>query len=96
MDRDPEGVETRRLHAYARLRGRRALEIGCGEGRLTWRYAAVTRRVVGVDPDPARLAVAPHDCPPALRDRVGFVRATAGALPFRAARFDRVILAWSL
>lgn len=96
MERDPEGVETRLLHAYGRLRGRRVLEIGCGEGRLIWRYAAVTRRVVGVDTDPARLDQGRRDCPPALREQTRLVRASAGALPFPAARFDRVILGWSL
>lgn len=96
MERDPEGVETRYLHEYADLAGRRVLEIGCGEGRLIWRYAASTGLVVGVDPDPARLATARRDCPPALRRQARLVRGQAQVLPFADAQFERVILGWAL
>ena len=96
MERDPEKVETHILHAYADLAGTRVLEIGCGEGRLTWRYAATAAQVVGLDPDATRLSGALRDCPPALQDRVRLVLGQAEALPFPAAGFDRVILGWSL
>ena len=96
MERDPEEVETRNLHEYADLSGRRVLEIGCGEGRLIWRYAASAGQVVGLDPDAVRLGGAVRDCPPALQRRVRLVRGDAAALPFAAARFERVILGWSL
>lgn len=96
VERDPEGVETRILPSYADLAGARVLEIGCGEGRLIWRYAALTNGVVGLDFDPLRLEGAQRDCPPALRDRVRLVRGRAETLPFPAARFDRVLLGWSL
>ena len=36
---DPEGVETRVLHDLVDFRGKDVLEIGCGDGRMTWRYA---------------------------------------------------------
>jgi len=56
MERDPEEVEIRILHEYADLAGTRVLEIGCGEGRLVWRYAATARQVGGLDPDGTRRA----------------------------------------
>lgn len=96
MERDPEEVETRVLHAYADLPGTRVLEIGCGEGRLTWRYAATAAWVVGLDPDGTRLAAGQAAHPPALHGRVRLVRGQAEALPFADAQFERVILGWSL
>jgi len=36
---DPEGNETLALFDLVQLDGREVLEIGCGDGRLTRRYA---------------------------------------------------------
>ncbi len=96
IQRDPEETEIKHLHDFADFPGARVLEIGCGEGRLTWRYAGAAGRVVGIDPDPARIGVAPQDCPSALRSRVTFALAQAEALPFPRETFDRAVLAWSL
>ena len=86
--------ELRYVQDYADLAGRRVLEIGVGEGRLTWRYAPVARRVVGIDPDIARIKDALHDRPPALP--VDLLIARAESLPFPREVFDRALLAWSL
>lgn len=94
--RDPEGIETDILHEFVDFGGLRVLEVGCGDGRLTWRYADAARRVVGVDPDPDMLCFAPRECPPDLRAVTAFALAEAEALPFPRATFDAAILAWSL
>lgn len=47
---DPEGNETDALFDLVRLDGREVLEIGCGDGRLTWRYADRPVRVTAIDP----------------------------------------------
>jgi ubiquinone/menaquinone biosynthesis C-methylase UbiE len=96
LQRDPHGNETRFLHQVGRLSGARVLEVGCGEGRLTWRYAQATRSVVAIDPNLERLSTAPRDCPTELRERVHFVQADAERLALRRGEFDRAILAWSL
>ncbi len=96
LDRDPEGVEVRTLREFADFAGARVLEIGCGEGRLTWRYADVAGWVAAIDPDPKRLGVAVRDCAPALRSRVQFALAKSEALPFQRETFDLAVLAWSL
>jgi ubiquinone/menaquinone biosynthesis C-methylase UbiE len=96
LRRDPEENETRYLHAVAHLAGKRVLEIGCGEGRLTWRYAHTAARVIGIDLDPARLRVAQRECPPEVRPKLSFSLADSQALPFPDEAFDAAILAWSL
>lgn len=47
---DPEGNETTALFDLVQLDDREVLEIGCGDGRLTWRYADRTAHVTAIDP----------------------------------------------
>ncbi len=93
---DPEEIETHHLHDFAALAGARVLEIGCGDGRLTWRYVQATRRVIGVDLDLTRLLSACQSTPAELAAKASFLAADAVFLPFPSAAFDVVILAWSL
>ena len=94
--KDPEGNETKTLRRLVDFTGRRVLEIGCGEGRLTWRYAGASLSTLGIDPDKNALRVARADCPSDLSDKVRFVNCKAEQLPFRKETFDIAILAWSL
>lgn len=95
-EHDPEQTEVKYLQEIANLAKVQVLEIGCGEGRLTWRYAEAARYVVGIDLKAERLTVASQECPPALRSDVAFSLANAETLPFPRESFDLVILAWSL
>ncbi len=94
---DPEGTETRILRHYAELASgtQRVLEVGCGDGRLTWRYARDVEQVAGIDLSAEDLRLATIDRPTDLAQRVGFVRADAVRLPFRSEAFDLAIFAWS-
>lgn len=93
--RDPEENETRLLQTAVALAGRRILELGCGSGRLTWRYAQAARYVAGIDLVESRLQEARRDCPPELSARTGFVLGDASAVPSAAHTFDFAIFAWS-
>ncbi len=96
MQKDPEGFEKKILHKFADFTGKRILEIGCGEGRLTWKYAAAFNLTVGFDPDQDAVRVARADSPSALRKHVHFAQASARDVPFSKETFDIAILAWSL
>lgn len=103
IELDPEGHETKALLAYlGPLRGLRLLEIGCGEGRLTWRYARLARRVIGLDPNREKIERARQDRPLELRRKVTFhplgleQYADIWERRPRPRPFDRAILAWSL
>jgi ubiquinone/menaquinone biosynthesis C-methylase UbiE len=93
---DPEGVEIEYLHQIAPVADAYVLEVGCGDGRLTWRFADSAKYVIGTDPDPSRLLTAQRECPPALGSGLTLAQVKAEALPFPAAKFDLAILAWSL
>jgi 2-polyprenyl-3-methyl-5-hydroxy-6-metoxy-1,4-benzoquinol methylase len=47
---DLEGSETDALFDLVELEGCGVLEIGCGDGRLTWRYADRADHVMAIDP----------------------------------------------
>ena len=94
--KDPEGFEQKRLHETVDFSGAQVLEIGCGDGRLTWKYAASAGTTFGFDPDISELRLARADCPADLRDRVHLARASAYHIPFPKETFDIAILAWSL
>ena len=66
--------------------GRRTLDVGCGEGRLTRHLATLGHRVVGVDVSPSLVAAA-REAAPEMELHV----ANAAALPFPDASFDQVV-----
>jgi ubiquinone/menaquinone biosynthesis C-methylase UbiE len=94
-EKDPERTEVQYLLDYAGLTGRRVLECGCGDGRLTWRYAALAQRVAGIDVDRDGLRVARIERDPGLEHKVFLSQADSRRLPFGAASFDAAIFAWS-
>lgn len=96
--RDPAGSEIQALREAADLDGRRVLEVGCGDGRLTWRYAELASHVTAIDPDSQGIRRAEEACPPALRRKVEF--RAHNLQDFHTSRpaqdFDLVLLSWSL
>jgi SAM-dependent methyltransferase len=96
IDHDPEGRELLALETMLpALVGRWVLEIGCGEGRLTRRYAQRAGSVVAIDPDPLRIAAFERDRP------VGRVEARAigfldDDLHLAEQSFDAIIFSWAL
>ena len=92
---DPERIELKHLRRYADFMKRSVLEVGCGDGRLTWGYAKYARTVTGIDLHADDLRVASFDRPGDLEDKVVFTRADSIYLPFSKETFDIAILAWS-
>jgi 2-polyprenyl-3-methyl-5-hydroxy-6-metoxy-1,4-benzoquinol methylase len=93
---DPQERELRALARLVRWRGRRVLEVGCGDGRLTRRLATLGARVAAIDPDAsevrkARAALSRRDA-----RRVTYRVGRAERVPYRAHEFDTVVFAWAL
>lgn len=96
LQKDPSHNERKYLHTFADFTGKRVLEVGCGEGRMTWQYAKSTRVTVGIDLDLDALRIARVDRHSDLQDKALFARADSQLLPFPKEAFDIVVLAWSL
>jgi len=96
IQKDAERNEPKYLHQFVDFTGKRVLEVGCGEGRLTWQYAKETRLTMGIDLDQDALRVATIERPSDLKHKVHFSRAMSEQLPFSKETFDIALLAWSL
>ena len=96
LQKDPERNEINYLRKVVDFTGKRVLEIGCGEGRLTWQYAKWTELTIALDPDHDSLRVAKVDRPFNLEEKVHLICSDAHDLPFSKEKFDIAILAWSL
>ncbi len=67
------------------------LEIGCGDGRLTRKYADLPQRIVGVD----LLNALPRTGAEPLPEPISMAAASGVYLPFPPCRFDHVIFSLS-
>jgi len=95
---DPENNEPRALFEFADFRNKDVLEIGCGDGRLTWHYADKAAHVTAIEPSAEQIAIAKENLPKHLEGRVEFHVATFEdfAAKSKSSVFDLVILSYSL
>lgn len=93
---DPKGVETRVINELVEFEGLRVLEVGCGDGRMTWRYAEKASSILAVDVDEEKIEAAKRATLDHLRSKVRFdvIDLTRAQLP--ADSFDAAVLSYSL
>jgi 2-polyprenyl-3-methyl-5-hydroxy-6-metoxy-1,4-benzoquinol methylase len=94
---DPGGNETDALFDLVEIEGREVLEIGCGDGRLTWRYADRAAHVTAIDAfedgiERAKKRLRSTELPIDFR-HVSFEDFAAST---EADTFDVALLSWSL
>ena len=94
---DPEHNESNALfNLPLAWTGKSVLEIGSGDGRLTWRYADNAARVVALEPDEAKHAAALVNCPSGF-EHVEFINAGLDKFAKQnKEKFDLALLSWSL
>ena len=94
---DPEESETNALfNLPITWTGKSVLEIGSGDGRLTWRYADKVTRVVAIEPDAGKHAAALVNRPRGF-EHVHFVNLSLDTFAQTSKeKFDLAILSWSL
>jgi ubiquinone/menaquinone biosynthesis C-methylase UbiE len=95
---DPEGTEIGVIHELVEFAGGRVLEVGCGDGRLTWRYADQAASVLALDTSDMKIQRAIGNIPERLRSKVEFIVADITDEEFELPQgsFDVAILAHSL
>ncbi len=93
----PPALDELRAYGGARLfRGKRVMDIGSGDGRLTFGPARWASEVLGLDQDPNAVRAARRKARELGVRNVRFGVAPAQQLPVRDRSFDVVILSWTL
>ncbi len=92
----PDGTEIRLIERFTTLKGRRILEVGCGDGRLTFQYAPTAREVLAFDPDRLSIEDALDEQVRLGIRNVDFRVGSIEQLPTRGAPFDVALFSWSL
>ena len=91
-----EGFERHLIEGFVSLRYKRVLEVGCGDGRLTFQYASRASSVLAIDPDHPSIDEAVwhqrRRGPSNIAFRVGSIE----RLPLPGAPFDVALFSWSL
>jgi ubiquinone/menaquinone biosynthesis C-methylase UbiE len=93
---DPEGAHVAAVLRAADFRGCRVLEVGCGDGRLTWGIAPLAASVLAFDPLEESVEAARRERPASLRDKVRFEVAQAEEIDVPTHSVDLVFFSWSL
>jgi 2-polyprenyl-3-methyl-5-hydroxy-6-metoxy-1,4-benzoquinol methylase len=93
---DPEGAHLAALRRLVDFRGRRVIELGCGDGRLTVPVARDAARVLAFDPDSEAVERARHSLPAELAGRIEYRVASGTEIEVEGCSFDLALFSWSL
>lgn len=93
---DPDGVEIATIRELVDLRGRRLLEIGCGDGRMTFDCAREGALIRAFDPNEELIRKARATTPRALASQIRFEVADAAEIELPKGEFDLALFSWSL
>lgn len=93
---DPEGAHLAALRRLGDFEGRRVLEMGCGDGRLTLGIAAEAAHVLAFDPDAEAIGRAQRFLPADLSEYVAYRVASAKSIELEPVSFDLTVFSWSL
>lgn len=93
---DPEQNEVHALKGVTDWHGKRVLEIGCGDGRLTRRLAQLGAIVNAIEPDAKLIRKARKALPERFKKLVRYQVGHVERLGHADRSFDVVVFAWSL
>jgi ubiquinone/menaquinone biosynthesis C-methylase UbiE len=93
---DPDGVEIMTIEQLVDLEGLRIVEIGAGEGRLTFEVGRSAASMFAFDSDEDAIRKARAETPKAFRRRLRFELADAAKMELPKGEFDLALFSWSL
>jgi ubiquinone/menaquinone biosynthesis C-methylase UbiE len=93
---DPEGIELRTVRNHTSFKGKKVLEVGCGDGRLTFKYATQAKHVIAIDVETEDIERAKSKITPELSSKLEFHEGNGENLIFEDESFDIVFFTYSL
>jgi 2-polyprenyl-3-methyl-5-hydroxy-6-metoxy-1,4-benzoquinol methylase len=93
---DPEQIEIQALKGVTDWRGKRVLEVGCGDGRLTKRLAQLGAIIYANDPNAGLIARARKNLPQRFANKVSYKVGRTERLAHASEAFDIVVFSWLL
>ena len=91
-----DGFEPRLIESFVSLRHKRVLEIGCGDGRLTFQYAQHALSILAIDPDRPSIDEALFQQRAGGASNIDFRLGSIERLARPGAPFDVALFSWSL
>jgi SAM-dependent methyltransferase len=86
----------REICRLAPLKMKDVLEVGCGDGRMTFQYVQSANKVIAIDPSKKAISAARKSTPKDFAAKVSFRVGGGEDLGFPAECFDVVFFSWSL
>jgi ubiquinone/menaquinone biosynthesis C-methylase UbiE len=94
---DPAKDEIRALKAVIDWRGKRVLEVGCGNGRLTLRLASLgPSKIEALEPDASLIHSARKNLPKHYSGKIHYQIGSTNQLKYPNDTFDVVVFSWVL
>jgi len=94
---DPAKDEVRALKNAVDWRGKRVLEVGCGDGRLTLRLASLgPSKIEALEPDAKLIRAARKSLPKRYATRIHYQVGGTKDLKYPNNTFDIVVFSWVL
>lgn len=95
---DQEGHGVRKLLEFSEFSWKRVLEIGCGEGRMTYPLAELARHITAIDPRVEDIQFAVRNTPENLAGKIHFIPIGVEefVLPEGEPLYDFCLFTWSL
>ena len=94
---DPAGTEIQALKKITNWRGKRVLEVGCGDGRLTLRLANFNpTKIIALDPDPKSVRTARKNLPEKYKSRIEYRVGNVEHIKYKSDQFDIIVFSWVL
>ena len=94
---DPARAEIEALKQITDWRGKRVLEVGCGNGRLTLRLAGFNpEKIIAFDPDSKLIRTARKNLPEKFNEKIEYRVGNAEHVKQKEDQFDIVIFSWVL
>jgi ubiquinone/menaquinone biosynthesis C-methylase UbiE len=94
---DPARDEVRALRGAADWRGKRVIEIGCGDGRLTLRLASLgVADIEALDPAASVIRTGRENLPGRYAQKIHYHVGQAEKLNYPAESFDIAVFSWVL